>query len=226
MSSSVFLTTNWDTRGKAAHSLKQLGKYTSESKITVVQNGGSPKPMDLWLAHESGFEDFDFKNVRTPTSHGKIWNWCMSNAMYEWVVILNDTHFPTDDWDYFFYTLVNKHPHKLYLLDAFNGTEAFAINLPYWQKLGFNNNLVSKKAQIYHLLLRIGFMESIKKKEDLLKTVVFPYADYYQEPLFYTKPNYFLPNENIKELDYMWELSSIKEGIEDFDKVPRTPKQR
>jgi len=221
----VFLTTSWNTRGKAAKALKALDKYTTTSKITVVQNGLSNKPMNVWLKEETGVSNFEFNQIELPAFHGTIWNWCMNNALYRWVVILNDSHYPTSPWELFLETLTRKFDHSFYLLDGVGGTEAFAIDLALWQKMGFSTKIWSRRTQIYHTFLRAGFMKNAPTRDAIFKSIVFPYFDHYGEPLFVCDEDdtEALRSQDIKELEQLWRLSNKEGSIEGPDFIKRVP---
>lgn len=225
MSVNVYLTTNWSTRGKGAKALSNLIKYTENAVVTVVQNGASPRPMDLWLKAETGEDNFEFIQYNTTATHGGSWNLCVYNSMYEWSVIINDSHYPTDNWETFFTSLTKKHKHKMYLLDSFGGTEAFAIHMGLWQKTMFNEYFISRKAIILDMALKIGFMENLPDKVDLVKHLIFPYYDYYGEPLFDCDDDDHdaLSNAPITELNEFWRQTNDPGSIEGLDCIHRSP---
>jgi len=222
MPSSIFITTSWNTRGKAAKSLKAFMKYTSRSNITVFQNGDSPVPMDTWLEHETGSSDFGFYKSSKPVKHGVIWNWCMNNALYEWVIIVSDFYYPIDYWDIHFDLLTRNNKQEMYLLGSWAGAECFAIKHTLWQKTGFHHLVSSPAVQIYNSFLKAGFMLNLPDKKEIYKYVVFNYINAYNEPLF--ESDEILKIELDKEeLAIMWVDNDKIGSIEGPDGTKRVP---
>jgi hypothetical protein len=223
MSCSLFITTSWNTRGKAAKSLKAFSQYTSHAPITVFQNGGSPVCMESWLKEETGVSNFQFMNTEKPVKHGTMWEWCMNNSMHEWNIIVSDLHYPTEDmWDLHFDTITRWNPHDMYFLGHFASSDSFAISKSSWQKLGFHRQINSPVVQLYNIFLKLGHMYNVPEKEEIYRKFVFHYANTYLEPLFETEHVIDLPVDK-EELAFVWQESDNQGTIQGPDGIWRKP---
>lgn len=191
---SVFTVTNWDRREFTKRFLKEMSKNTDlyRSPLTIVENGdGSGEDFKTWLINETGIRDFQFHEMKERHGLATIWNWCMLIAVYANVVICNDDCVPNGRWEDKLDLVVEKLPHKMFLLCHPNGFSGFCLDRSFWQKHNyFNYDFPEGYYEDDDWFLKVGFQEGCANKQEIFQKYIFSYYDNYGESLFLHVPHF------------------------------------